>query len=95
MIHSLFFTAKESQEVQSENGQFFPFMVYSPLVKGRAGGRMVSIAEVAELADALGSGPSSVQTEWRFESSLRQSGSCTDMQRFDRAYKCRLFFMFL
>ena len=29
-------------------------------------------AEVAELADALGSGPSPVHTGWRFKSSLRQ-----------------------
>lgn len=28
-------------------------------------------AEVAKLADALGSGPSLGQTRWRFESSLR------------------------
>ncbi len=33
---------------------------------------MVDIgAEVAELADALGSGPSGDYTPWRFESSLR------------------------
>ena len=31
-----------------------------------------SQAEMAELADALGSGPSPVQTGWRFESSFRQ-----------------------
>ena len=45
-------------------------------------------AEVAELADALGSGPSPVHTGWRFESSLRHLGglstpfvfSCTGLQ---------------
>lgn len=32
---------------------------------------MLNSAEVAELADALGSDPSPVYTGWRFESSLR------------------------
>lgn len=32
---------------------------------------MLSCAEVAELADAPGSGPGPVYTGWRFESSLR------------------------
>ena len=56
---------------------------------------MVADAEMAELADALGSGPSLGYTGWRFESSFRHFviilGSCTDMQRIDRAYKRRLF----
>ena len=32
---------------------------------------MLACAEVAELADAPGSGPGPVHTGWRFESSLR------------------------
>ena len=42
-----------------------------PLVKKHKRIRMTPVAEMAELADALGSGPSLSNLGWRFESSFR------------------------
>ena len=48
---------------------------YSPLEKTVKGVKIIFGAEMAELADALGSGPSLNHLRWRFESSFRQFGS--------------------
>ena len=55
---------------------------------------LVSYAEVAELADALGSGPSGSNIPWRFEFSLRHFKPFEGIKRFF-CFKIKKIFLIL